>query len=105
MKYVKLCKTDLLSDSPIKQCYIEGHEILVIKIEKKYFCLSARCTHAGAPLLYSEIKEGVLVCPWHSSRFKIKNGEVLQGPADKPLETYPHKIKNGYIFVKLGAGR
>jgi nitrite reductase/ring-hydroxylating ferredoxin subunit len=101
MKYVKLCKTDLLSDTNVKQCNKDGNEVLIVKLDGQFFCLSARCTHAGAPLLYSDIKEGVLICPWHGSRFKINNGEVLLGPADKPLTIYPHKIKNGYIFVKL----
>jgi nitrite reductase/ring-hydroxylating ferredoxin subunit len=101
MEYVKLCNIDLLSETPIKQCNINGTEILVVKFENQYFCLSARCTHAGAPLLYAQISDGELICPWHGSRFNIKNGKVLHGPADRPLEMFSHKIEDGYIFVKI----
>lgn len=85
----------------MKQCNKEGTEILVVKLGDHFFCFGARCTHAGAPLVYGEIKDGVLICPWHGSRFKIENGEVLLGPADKPLKIFPHKIEDGYIFVEF----
>jgi nitrite reductase/ring-hydroxylating ferredoxin subunit len=101
LTYVKLCSTDSLFDGQLKQCNKKGIEILIIKLGGKIFCFSARCTHAGAPLIYGEVKNGVLICPWHGSQFKLDNGEVLFGPADKPLKIYPNRIEDGYIFVEL----
>ncbi len=29
-----------------------------------------------------------------------KDGKVLGGPSPRPLDTLPHKIQNGVLFVK-----
>ncbi len=46
--------------------------------------LSARCTHMGCIVRFNDA-ERAWECPCHGSRFGI-GGEVLQGPAVRPLE-------------------
>ncbi len=46
--------------------------------------LSARCTHLGCLVAFNSA-ERAWECPCHGSRFGI-DGEVLQGPATRPLE-------------------
>ncbi|HLE50485.1 MAG TPA: ubiquinol-cytochrome c reductase iron-sulfur subunit [Anaerolineales bacterium] len=56
-----------------------------------------RCTHLGCTVPWRE-DEGVFHCPCHSSRFDT-SGEVLDGPAPRPLDTFPVEIANGVIIV------
>jgi Rieske Fe-S protein len=44
---------------------------------------SATCTHQGC--IVSEVKDGTINCPCHGSKFKVADGTVANGPADKPL--------------------
>ncbi|GAA3214012.1 hypothetical protein GCM10020256_14480 [Streptomyces thermocoprophilus] len=46
--------------------------------------LSARCTHLGCLVAFNSA-ERAWECPCHGSRFDI-DGEVVQGPAVRPLE-------------------
>ncbi len=101
MTYVKLCKIDSILDGDLKQFYAGETEILVIKLNNEFFCLAARCTHAGAPLVFSELNNDIITCPWHGSRFKIIDGTVIKGPAEKPLKVYPNMIREGYLFIEL----
>ncbi len=101
MTYIKLCKTDFVLEGDLKQFYAGETEILVIKLNGKFFCLAARCTHAGAPLAFGKLNDDTLTCPWHGSCFKITDGTVLNGPAEKPLKIYPHIIKEDYLLVEL----
>ncbi|MEX1208458.1 MAG: CDGSH iron-sulfur domain-containing protein [Acidimicrobiia bacterium] len=46
--------------------------------------MSARCTHLGCTVAWNP-SEGSFDCPCHGSRFGT-NGEVLEGPAPRPLD-------------------
>jgi cytochrome b6-f complex iron-sulfur subunit len=46
-----------------------------------FIALSTICTHQGCD---ADVANNVVVCPCHGSRFD-KNGNVINGPADRPL--------------------
>lgn len=49
-----------------------------------YKAFSKICTHQGCPV--AEVSDGAIKCDCHGSKFSIKDGSVLQPPADAPLE-------------------
>jgi nitrite reductase/ring-hydroxylating ferredoxin subunit len=69
-----------------------------MRITTKEIKLSTRA-HAGAPLVEGSIEDDILTCPWHGSRFRVTNGEVVKGPAEKGLRVYKTTIKNGFLYV------
>lgn len=48
--YTKLCGITEVPIGDFKQFILEKNEILVVNLNGQFFCLDARCTHAGAPL-------------------------------------------------------
>lgn len=56
-----------------------------------------RCTHLGCTVPWRE-EEGVFHCPCHSSIFNPQ-GEVLSGPAPRPLDLFPIEIVDGQVAV------
>jgi len=101
MAIYMLCRIDEVQENELKQFNLKGNEILVINQNNRFYCLDARCTHAGAPLAEGELENGILQCPWHGSRFKIETGEVVRGPAKKQLRTYSSIVKDNSLFVEL----
>lgn len=61
----------------------------------EYKAFSSKCTHAGCAV--SEVKDGVIVCPCHQSRFDISDGSVKSGPATSPLPPEPIELKGEEI--------
>lgn len=61
--------------------------------------LNPTCPHKACTVEVSEDNER-LDCPCHGSQFTIR-GEVLQGPANKPLTNYEVKTEDDKILVKL----
>lgn len=56
------------------------------------------CTHLGCRYNWEkDIHE--FVCPCHGSVFTL-TGKVVAGPAPRPLDTLPHKIENGKLYIK-----
>lgn len=96
---VKLCKTSVLSVGELMSFRIRDHEIIAINLGSKVVCFDGRCTHAGAPLVEATLEGDVLTCPWHYSQFNVVTGEVIRGPADKPLKTYRVEQKDDVLFI------
>jgi nitrite reductase/ring-hydroxylating ferredoxin subunit len=38
-------------------------------------------------------------CPCHGSKFNVKTGEVVHGPAAKPEPKYTVKVEEGQILI------
>jgi nitrite reductase/ring-hydroxylating ferredoxin subunit len=67
--------------------------------ENKAWAVARKCTHLGCMLHYRE-KEDFLECPCHQSRFS-KEGQVLNGPASKPLKIYPVEKRDKAPFYVI----
>ncbi len=58
-------------------------EVLVANIEGELYAIGDRCTHRGCLLSKGKIEGDVVVCPCHRSRFNLRTGSVISGPAKK----------------------
>lgn len=65
--------------------------------DSDYKALLMRCTHQGTEL---QVFGDRLQCPAHGSEFNNK-GEVQNGPADKPLRTFPVTVSGDQIKIRL----
>jgi nitrite reductase/ring-hydroxylating ferredoxin subunit len=45
-----------------------------------------------------------VVCPWHASRFSLRTGEVLDGPAAFPQPCLETRTRSGKIEVRVAKG-
>jgi cytochrome b6-f complex iron-sulfur subunit len=82
----------LVESSPIGAILVVGTS----KKPKNLIAVRPNCTHQGCTV---EWKSNQFACPCHGARFGA-NGEVRNGPAEKPLRTYLAKIEAGSVFVK-----
>ncbi len=56
-----------------------------------------QCTHLGCAYHWDESCDQ-FVCPCHDSRFSI-DGNVLSGPAARPLDRYPVRVENSKLLI------
>jgi cytochrome b6-f complex iron-sulfur subunit len=73
--------------------------LLIRDSERTVRIFNARCTHKGCSVKYSE-KNHRIECPCHGSQFDLK-GNVLKGPAGKPLATHSGGIEGNTIIVEF----
>jgi nitrite reductase/ring-hydroxylating ferredoxin subunit len=64
----------------------------------EYKGFSAVCTHQQC--LVDQVADGTIDCPCHGSKFSIKDGSVVAGPAPSPLPAAGVTVSGGQ--VKLG---
>ena len=76
---------------------IDGKNIVITQPRSGSFkAFSAICTHEGC--IVSSVSNGTINCPCHGSKFSIKDGAVVNGPATTPLAPIAIKVEGTSIF-------
>lgn len=79
-----------------------GREIALANRDGEFYAVDNYCTHAGGPLAHNRLgPDCTLECHWHNSVFDVRTGEVVSGPARKPVKTYPAQVVDGTVYVSV----
>ncbi len=75
-----------------------GQQVVVTQPSAGEFkAFSAVCTHMGCTV--NQISNGTIDCPCHGSQYNISTGDVVAGPAPKPLPAKQIKVSGDSIFL------
>jgi cytochrome b6-f complex iron-sulfur subunit len=81
--------------------YVQSGRFYVSRLDDgSVIALWQRCTHLGCTVPYVKDKKQ-FQCPCHSSVYNTK-GEVISGPAPRPLDLFPIEVVNGDLVVDTG---
>jgi nitrite reductase/ring-hydroxylating ferredoxin subunit len=81
----------------IEQLWIGKLAVAVYRAKGQFYATQDLCTHEHAYL-----SDGVVVeCPFHQGRFDIRTGKAIGPPVIEPLETYPIKVVDGRLYVRV----
>lgn len=95
---------DLPEGRPVRQVLGEV-PVVAVRTGGTVHVLADRCSHMTGPLSGGELADGCLICPWHGSRFRLRDGSVARGPATAPQPRFLSREVGGAIQVCLpGAG-
>jgi 3-phenylpropionate/trans-cinnamate dioxygenase ferredoxin component len=111
----KTVDLSVMQDGSLKEIIIDGHEILVARINGRYYAADNRCPHMGGQLHLGKLEGSIVTCPRHGSQFDLKNGNVVRwmkgsglaytlGKAFKaphPLKTYPVKVEGSRLTIDM----
>jgi Rieske Fe-S protein len=76
-----------------------GQQVVVTQPSAgEYKAFSAVCTHMGC--IVNQISNGTIDCPCHGSQYSITTGDVVAGPAPKPLPAKQIKVSGDSIFLE-----
>jgi nitrite reductase/ring-hydroxylating ferredoxin subunit/uncharacterized membrane protein len=77
-----------------------GVEIVLVRERGSLYALLDRCAHQGGPLHEGKIEDGCVVCPWHSSRYRLSDGLALSGPTAHPQPAFQVRVRDGKVEVR-----
>jgi len=77
-----------------------GTPIVAVRQHGRVCALAEHCSHLGGPLSEGTLKDGSIVCPWHSSEFALEDGHVINGPATSAQPCFDARDRAGHIEVR-----
>jgi nitrite reductase/ring-hydroxylating ferredoxin subunit/uncharacterized membrane protein len=89
-----------LREGEMKRVDAAGVPVLLVRCEGEVCALAHTCSHLGGPLSEGKLEGDVVQCPWHGSRFNVRDGSVVDGPATFPQPRFETRVNEGRIEVR-----
>jgi nitrite reductase/ring-hydroxylating ferredoxin subunit/uncharacterized membrane protein len=97
--YEAVLPVEGVEENTLYRVTASGVPVVVLRQGKQFYAISATCPHAGGPLDEGTLTGDVVECPWHGSRFRLRDGRVLTGPATVNAPRYDVRVRNGQVEV------
>ena len=101
MKEIAVAKVNDLQDGQMQQIAVGDSQILLSKIDNKFYATGAFCTHYGAPLAKGVLCGERIVCPWHNACFNAIAGQQEEPPGLDSLAYFPVRVEGEQVLVEL----
>lgn len=89
-----------LRENELRRVETNGMRVLLVRQKGVLCALAETCSHLGGPLAEGRLEGDSVRCPWHGSRFALKDGSVLDGPATHPQPCFETRVRNGQIEIR-----
>ena len=99
--WIKAADRAALTEGEVLGVDVGGQQIALYDIDGTVFATGDICTHAYARLSDGWLDGELIECPLHAARFDVQTGKVLDPPATEDLRTYPTRVVDDEIEVKL----
>lgn len=66
----------------------------------EFLAIDDMCPHMGASLAGGYVENGVVTCPWHAWRFRLKDGAWADNPRIS-IGAYPVRIAGADVQIKV----
>src|ERR1041385_5019738 len=99
-----LPEANLPDNTPTRAMY-QGAPILLVRRGERLFAMAETCSHFSGPLSEGKLEDDSIVCPYHSSRFALADGRVLNGPAVHPQPCLEGRARDGQTEVRRPQSR
>lgn len=77
-KLTRIANINDLTEGTIKKYQVQGTEILIARIEGKYYAAQNKCPHLGGDLSKGKLEGNIVTCPRHGSQFNLTDGSVVR---------------------------
>jgi nitrite reductase/ring-hydroxylating ferredoxin subunit/uncharacterized membrane protein len=98
--YEAVLPLEKVEENKLYRVTASGVPVVLLRQGLHLYAISATCPHAGGPLDEGTLTGDIVECPWHGSRFCMRDGRVLTGPATVNAPRYDVRVRNGQVEVK-----
>jgi nitrite reductase/ring-hydroxylating ferredoxin subunit/uncharacterized membrane protein len=79
---------------------VDDTPVLLLRQGANTYAIHDRCSHRGCSLSEGEVEGEEIVCSCHGSRFSLRNGELLGGPATTAQPAFQVRESDGRLEIR-----
>jgi len=95
-----VCRVADLAEGEGRAVQVHGKLIAVFRDQGQYYAIDDTCPHMGAGLSGGYVENGIVTCPWHAWRFRLRDGAWADNPRLK-IGCYPVRVEGDAIQVEV----
>jgi 3-phenylpropionate/trans-cinnamate dioxygenase ferredoxin subunit len=97
--------SDVVTVCPLRAVASEGASwvqdgVAVVRRQGHLYAFEELCPHAGVSLVEGQVRHGELRCPLHGGRFRLRDGRVVAGPAERALVCFDLQESGDSLLVR-----
>jgi nitrite reductase (NADH) small subunit len=95
-----VCRVGDLVEGEGKTVIVDGKLIALFCDGGQYHAIDDTCPHMGSSLSGGFIEDGVVTCPWHAWRFRLRDGAWADNPRIK-IGCHTVRVQDGEVQVRV----
>jgi naphthalene 1,2-dioxygenase system ferredoxin subunit len=99
--WIDVAAVDAVPTGDVIGVIVAGKDIALYEVEGEVFATDNICTHGRARMSDGFLEGSEIECPLHQGRFDVCTGRALCAPLTEDIRTYPVKIENLRVMLKL----
>ena len=114
-KLTRITNINELTEGTMKKYQVQGTEVMIVRVEGKYYAAQNKCPHFGGDLSKGKLEGTTLTCPRHGSQFNLTDGSVVRWlgtsrllsmvsrilKPPKPVRIYTVRVEDSRVLVEV----
>jgi nitrite reductase/ring-hydroxylating ferredoxin subunit len=100
-EFVKVTDVAAVAVGDLAAFDVGGARVAVANVRGTLHAFGDTCTHLQCSLAEGDLDGTVVTCACHGSQFDVTTGEVLRGPAQKPVQSYAARVENEALEIEI----
>ena len=92
---------DEVPDGEMRSFQVGGEDVAVANVDGSFHAFGDVCTHAQCQLSDGDLDGTTVTCPCHGSQFDVTTGNVMNGPATLPVDSYEVSEEGGELRIGI----
>lgn len=101
MAKVKVANVSDVPEGSATTVDVSGVTVALFHRPDGWCAIEHTCPHSGGPLAEGDVEDHVVTCPWHGSQFDIRSGDLIMGPAERPVRAFQVAIEGEDVTLEL----
>ncbi|MGH2817351.1 MAG: ferritin-like domain-containing protein [Actinomycetota bacterium] len=99
--FVTVGRADDVPEGEMRMFEVGRQRIAVANSGGSLYAFGDVCKHRGCPLHEGRLEGTTVTCPCHGSRFDVRTGQVMSGPATEPEPVFETSLEGGDLKIRI----